>query len=206
MISLLSVRVKDNTIFVEFSLSQPKRAWKIRSKIPRDRRGRFDCKRGVYKFTPTYGDIIEDGDVFEWMVDNEEIRDILSALRCLSKNIYEEIKKEVYDIEDFKYDVRKELGLGVKIEASLEPKQRKPSELTPFLFVLFPIDKPTDVYYIANKREEKIEHPVKHKIKAGDKLVWVVNKEWLKEVVVSLAKLDEDHRRRVIEEVFKVIG
>lgn len=202
----MSIRIKNNTIFVEFSLSQPKRAWKIRSKTPRDGRGRFDHERKVYKFTPAYGDIIKEGDVFEWMVDNEEIRDILSALKCLSENTYGEIKKEVYAIKEFRHNIKKELGLGVEIEASLKPKQRKPSEQTPFFFVLFPMDKPTDVCYIINKRGEKIEHPTGHKIKAGDKLVWVVNEKWLKEVVVSLAKLDKAHKERIIKEVFEVIG
>jgi len=203
----MSVRVKDNTVFVEFSLSQPKRAWKLRSKNKRGLRGRFNSKRGVYKFTPTMGDVIHEGDVFEWMVNNEEVRDMLSALKCISPARYEEIKRQVYTITCFKPEIEKELGFGIKIEACYEPKQRKPQEKTPYLFVLFPMDKPTDVCYIVNKRDEVVKQPSEYKIKAGDRLVWIVKEEgWFNEIVITLAGLDNDHKNRVIKEVFEVIS
>jgi len=153
------------------------------------------------------GDVIYEGDIFEWMVNNEEIRDVLSALKCVSPNKYKEIKRQVYSITRFKPKIEKELGFGIKIEAGYEPKQRKPQELTPFFFVLFPIDRPTDACYIVNKREEIVKQPLGYKIKAGDRLVWVVKEEeWLREIVVALAGLDEDHKERVKKEVFKVIS
>jgi len=195
----------NNKILVEFSLTQAKEAWKVRSEVRRGRRGRFDRKRRVWKFTPTIGDMIYKGDIFEWMVSNEELRDILAALKCISINIYRRIKEEVYSVNEFNISLEKELGFGIKIEASLEPKQRKPSELTPYLFVLFPMDKPTEVCYIVNKRDELVRDPIGYKIMAGDRLIWVPNERDLEEITVSLARLDEDHKKRIIQEIFQVL-
>ncbi|MEM2189316.1 MAG: hypothetical protein QXG35_08330 [Nitrososphaerota archaeon] len=213
----LNIKVRNNTIFAEFSLSQPKRSWKIRSKSKRDERGKYDTEKNVWKFTPTMNDEIQEGDVFEWMVDNQEIRDILSALKCISKDSYEKIKQEVHNIRDEEYlfdnshassEKAKEIELDfdVRIEISLKPKQRKRKEKTPYLFVLFPLDRPTNICYIIDKRGEKIENPIGHKIMAGDTLVWIVREELIKEIVVNLAKLDKAHKNGLIKEVFSKIG
>lgn len=143
----------------------------------------------------------------EWMVNNEEVRDILSALRCVSADFYEEIKREVYAIKEFKASMMKELGFGIKIEACLEPKQRKPSELTPYLFVLFPMDKPSKACYIVDKKGKPIKNPIRYKIKAGDRLVWaIIDLEWLREVTLGLAQLDEAHKDKVIEDIFQRVN
>ena len=71
------MRVKEGRIIVELSLSLPKRSWKIRTKVRRGRRGSWVEALGCYVFRPGVGDVIMEGDAFEWMITNEELRDLL---------------------------------------------------------------------------------------------------------------------------------
>jgi hypothetical protein len=209
----LSVRIENNKILIEFSLTQPKRAWKIRSKFKRNRRGRFVPQICRYVFTPRIGDIVCKGDIFEWMIANEEVRDILSVLKCISKEDYDNIKDRVYSLmkSDFikwsrKKAVIKEIGYGISIEATRRGKQWKPEELTPYLFVLIPMDSTSKVHCLVDKRGRLIQETVGYRVKAGDKILWrIIDVSWIENIVKLLACLDEDHNRRVKEDIFEVI-
>lgn len=208
----MSIKVENNKILVEFSLTQPKKSWKIRSKARRNGRGWFVPEISRYVFTPRIGDRVYVGDIFEWMITNEEIRDILSALRCISKEEYANIKVQVYRLVeanfiDWKHEkvVKKELDFGISIEASRRGKQRKPEELTPYLFVLFPLDSASKVHCLVDKRGGRIKETVGYKIKAGDKLLWITNVSWIGDIAVMLASLDKDHNIKVKKNVFNVI-
>jgi len=200
-------------IIVEFSLSLPKRSWKIRTKTRRGKRGNWVSIIGCYVFTPRAGDIIMEDDKFEWMIKNEELRDILFVLRCLSKKDYNAIKEAVYEIKPSDYInwdeermLIKQLGYRIIVEASLRPKMWKPTELTPQLFVVFPLDKVSEVHYIVDKRGRKILKPCGHKIMAGDKLIWIIlNNEWIRDIASFIARLSNDHNRKIKKEVFSMI-
>jgi len=195
----LSVRVEDNEIFVEFSLTLPKRAWKTR-KLKKKR-----------KPTPKLGYVIERGDIFEWMITNEEVRDILSTLKCISRKNYDEIRSLVYGLAEYidwskEIVVRDELSYGIFVEASLQPKMRKRTELTPYLFVLFPLDHPSEAHYLIDKKGRRVDRTLRYKIRAGDKLVWLIEDiDWIRIIVSRLATLSEAHNRRIKEEVFEII-
>jgi len=53
----MNLKVEDHKVMLEFPLTQPKRAWKIR-------------KRGGRKTSPKFKYLIQEGDVFEWMTTN----------------------------------------------------------------------------------------------------------------------------------------
>ena len=208
----LSVKVENNKMLVEFSLTQPKRAWKIRSNVRRNRRGWFVPEISRYVFTPRIGDRVYEGDIFEWMIANEEVRDILSALRCISREEYGNIRVQVYRLVEANFidwsheeAVTKEIGYGISIEATYRGKQKKHEELTPYLIVLFPLDSTSKVHYLVDKRGRRIKETVGYKIKAGDKLLWIIDVSWIEDIAIMLASLDEDHNIRVKENVFDVI-
>jgi hypothetical protein len=211
MVNELSVKVENNKMLIEFSLTQPKKAWKIRSKVRRNRRGIFVPEISHYVFTPRIGDVVYEGDIFEWMIANEEVRDILSALRCISREEYDNIRSRVYNLVEANFidwsrkAVTREIDYGISIEATRRGKQRKPEELTPYLFVLFPLDSTSKAHYLVDKRGRRIKETVGYKIKAGDKLLWIMDKSWIEDITIMLASLDEDHNIRVKENVFDVI-
>ena len=206
----------ERRVVVELSLSLPKPAWKIRTRVKRGRRGTWVRELGCYVFKPRVGDEIVKGDAFEWMITNEEVRDILLALRCISPNDYEVIKRAVDGVKPSHYikwhevrgALRKELDdTGIIVEASLRGKQRKPEELTPYLFVVFPLDRPSKAHFITDKWGKIVDEPVGRRIMAGDKLIWIIfNNEWIKEITVLIAKLSEKHNQRMKEDVFQVIA
>jgi len=205
----------DKRIMVELSLSLPKPAWKIRTSIRRGRRGTWVRRLRCYVFTPRVGDEIMEGDAFEWMITNEEIRDILLVLKCISPRKYEEIKEVVYGIRPNNYikwhqvkdTIKKELdGTGIFIEASMRGKQRKPEELTPYLFIVFPLDKPSKAHCIVDKRGRQVHQPVGRRIMAGDKLIWeILNYNWIRDVTVLVARLSEAHNNKLKKDVFQAI-
>jgi hypothetical protein len=212
MVNGLSVKVENNKMLIEFSLTQPKRAWKIRSKVRRNRRGTFVPEISHYVFTPRIGDALYEGDIFEWMIANEEVRDILSALRCISREEYDNIRSRVYNLMeanfiDWSHEqvVIKKLDYGICIEATYRGKQKKTEELTPYLLVLFPLDPTSEVHYLVDKRGRRIKETVGYKVKAGDKLLWIMDVSWIEDIARMLASLDEDHNIRVKENIFDVI-
>ena len=209
------VRVKEGRVIIELSLSLPKRSWKIRTKFRRGRRGRWVEALGYYVFTPRVGDVIMEGDAFEWMITNEEIRDILLALKHVSPDEYEAIKEDVEDVrpsdyinwQEVKGPLRVELDeTGIIVEACLRGKQRKPEEPTPHFFLVFPLDRPSRAHFIMDMWGNVVREPVGHKITAGDRLVWeILDNRWIKEVTVLIARLSEAHNSRMKEEVLRVI-
>lgn len=64
----MSVRIKEDNVIMEFPLTQPKRSWKIRR------------VRGTRPSNLRVGYEISAGDLFEWMVSNDEILDMLFGL------------------------------------------------------------------------------------------------------------------------------
>ena len=212
----MSVRVIDSKMLVELSLSLPKPAWKVRSSVRRGRRGRWIESLRCYVFTPRMGDEILKGDVFEWMITNEELRDLLSVLKCISPGEYEAVRGLVRAIGPDDYvrwhqvegPIRVELDkTGIVVEASMRGKQRKPEELTPHLFIVFPLDSPSEAHYIVDKRGHVIREPVGHKIMAGDRLVWeILDSAWLREITILVARLSADHHRRLMRDVFQAIN
>lgn len=188
----MSLKLEDNEILLEFPLTQAKRAWKIR-------------KRDGRKKPPDLRYLIEEGDYFEWMITNEEVRDMLSALRCISPQSYKEIKELVLSVSQFNAKVREEIGRGISLEASLLPKQWKRAELTPYLFVLLRLDETTDEHYLIDKRGRLIEKTLGYKLKAGDKLVWVIKQQQIKRIILALASLDEFHKGMVKEKIISVL-
>ena len=209
----MSVSITNEHIRVEFSLSLPKPSWKIRTKIRRDRRGNWVDIIKCYVFTPRIGDVIMKDDKFEWMITNEELRDVISALKCLSKEEYDIIKEAVYEVEASDYIdwsrgkiFIKEFVYGITVEASLRPKMRKPEELTPYLFIILPLDKASEAHYIIDKRGTRVLQPCGRRIMAGDKLIWVIlDNDWIKDIALLIAMLSNDHNRRIKREVFDVI-
>lgn len=94
----------------------------------------------------------------------------------------------------------------VELSLSLRGKQRKPEELTPYLFIVFPLDRPSEAHYIVDKRGHVIREPVGHKIMAGDRLVWeILDSAWLREITILVARLSADHHRRLMRDVFQAI-
>ena len=92
------------------------------------------------------------------------------------------------------------------MEASLRPKMRKPEELTPYLFIIFPLDKISEAHYITDKRGMRVLQPCGRRIMAGDKLIWVIlDNDWIKDIALLIAMLSNDHNRRIKREVFDVI-
>lgn len=86
---------------------------------------------------------ISAGDLFEWMVSNDEILDMLFGFRHLSASIYGELKTSVYSIAsyiDWKSPPKPIRYKDMVIEGVQKPKQRKRTELTPYFFVLIPLD------------------------------------------------------------------
>ena len=211
----MSVRIVNSRMLVELSLSLPKPAWKVRSSVRRGRRGRRVESLGCYVFTPRMGDEILEGDAFEWMITNEELRDLLSVLKCISPSEYEAIRELVHAIGPDDYvrwhrvegPIRVELDeTGIVVEASRRGKQRKPEELTPYLFIVFPLDRLSEAHYIVDKRGSVIREPVGYKIMAGDRLIWeVLDSAWLREIAILMARLSADHHRRLVRDVFQVI-
>ncbi len=198
------VQVQGDKLVVEFPLSQPKSSWRVRSKKRRGRRG-WKKDPNLWIFRPTFGDLIYEGDIFEWMISNEELREILYVAKCMEADYYEEIKKAIHNLNKFESHVDITLGWGVKIEGELRPKQKKGEELTPWFFILFPLDRSSNVYYLKDAKNNKIENPINRKIRAGDRLVWVVDLNWLKTIILKLAGLSEDHKEKIIKEVFEPI-
>jgi len=189
----MNLKLEDHKIALEFPLTQPKRAWKIRKK-----KGR--------KTSPKFKYLIEEGDTFEWMVTNEEVRDIASVLRCISSPEYQEAKRLVNFISSFNSSFEEKIGDGISLEASLLPKQRKSDEFTPYLFVLIALDRVTDDHYLVDKRGRRIEKTLGYRLKSGDKLTWIIKPLQIKNIIVSLASLDSRHQAMVKAEVFKMLN
>lgn len=189
----MNLRLENSRILLEFSLTQPKRAWKIR-------------KGAGNKKSLEFGDTIEKGDSFEWMLTNEEVRDVVSALRCISPETYQNIECKVTQIKHYSANWTKEIGEGITLEAKPLPKQRKPTELTPFLFVLLRLDYYTEYHYLVDKRGKKIEAVLGHKLRAGDKLIWAIDAAQIEEIAIGLASLDSQHQEMVKEGVFGALS
>lgn len=189
----MNLKVEDHKIMLEFPLTQPKRAWKIR-------------KRGGRKTSPKFKYLIQEGDVFEWMITNEEVRDMASVLRCISPQEYQGAKRFVNSISSFNSSFEEKIGAGITLEASSLPKQRKRDEFTPYLFVLVALDRVTDEYYLVDKRGGRIEETLRYQLKSGDKLIWIIKPLQIKNIIVSLASLDRRHQEMVKTEVFEILN
>jgi gas vesicle protein len=190
----LNIKVENSRILLEFPLTQAKRSWKIRKAREYERPKTLKLKY-----------VIEEGDAFEWMITNEEVRDILSVLRCVSNAHYKIIRKQVEHISEFVDELREEINDGISLEARLRPKQKKAKELTPYLFVLLRLDSTTDTHYLVNKRGKRINRPLGYALKAGDKLNWLIKPNQIEVIVTKLASLDRSHLEKVKQEIFRVL-
>jgi len=195
----MSVKVENNKILVEFSLTLPKRAWKIR-------------KRSGRKPSPNFGYVIEKEDLFEWMLTNNEVRDMLLALKYVSKQSYNDMKEFIYHMHEGDFvdwqtqeKVEGELGYGIILEGSRLPKQWKPTELTPYLFILFPLDNCSDFHSVIDINGNNVKKTLGYKLKSGDRLIWTAKPEWLKKVAFRLASLDSAHLEMVKSEILTKI-
>lgn len=203
------ISIINDQVIVKFPLSQPKRAWKIRVTTPKRGRKLISVStflKNKYK--------IEQNDEFEWMVANPEMRDILEALKEVAPSAYREVHKafeqvspKVTDPAKFEkhHETTQSIG-GVRIECRLRTTQRgEQPKPFPHLFVLFQLSKPSNDYYIADRRGQKIENPIGRPLYSGDKLIWKPRKGVIRAIMEGLATLSEEHKERARQEIFKVV-
>lgn len=188
----MNLRIEKNKVVLEFPLTQAKPAWRIR-------------KANGNKKSPDLKYVIAEGDSFEWMITSEEVRDMVSALRCICSDNYEQLKESVYSVTTFRSEYRDKIGEGIDLEARLLPKQRKPSEYTPYLFVLLTLDRTTNEHYIVDKKIKRIDKTVGHSLRAGDKLVWVIRLAQISEITKRLTSLSKMHYEMVKRRILAVL-
>lgn len=190
------------TIVVEFPLTQPKRSWKIRT-------------NGKESADKILGHEIQESDFLEWMVDYQELRDILYCLKKVSlkdfQNIFlkfNQIQSDVVKPEDASQ--RSPITLGnIIIERQILGKQRKREELFPYIFVLFKlcyetISEEANVFLI-DKHGERITDTNGRKIKCGDTLIWLPSKDEISKIIEEFAVLSKKHKDTAKKVIFDKI-
>lgn len=188
----MNLRVENNKVMLEFPLTQAKPAWRMR-------------RANGSKKSPDLKYVIEKGDTFEWMVTNEEVRDMVSALRCICPENYKQLKDSVFSITTFRSQYKDKIGDGIDLEARSLPKQRKPSELTPYLFVLLSLDRTTSEHYVVDKKGRRVGRTIGYSVRVGDKLVWVVRHAQIGEIAKRLASLSRMHCEMVKKRVLAAL-
>lgn len=189
-------------ITVEFPLTQPKRSWKIRT----------DGKRSADKIL---GHQIQEHDFLEWMVDYQELRDILYCLKKASLIDFENIVQHFNRLQPTvekpeKASSREPIKVGnIIVERQFLGKQWKPTELFPYIFVLFrlyykTISKETNIFLI-DKKGEKIINTSDRKIKCGDTLIWLPSKQEISKIIEEFAVLSKKHKETAKKIIFDKI-
>jgi len=198
----MRIKVKEKNIIVEFPLTQSKRSWKIRT----------DGKKSADKILEYR---IQKTDHLEWMVDYQELRDILYCFKEENLPDFEDIQKKFHQLcpqVDKPEDAipRSPIRVGnIIVERQFLPKQRKITELFPYVFVLFGL-----FYTIATENmrvflvdiyDKKITNTDNRKITFGDTLIWLPLREEISEIMGEFAILSKKHKEKAKEEIFDKI-
>jgi len=198
----MRIKIEKNKIIVEFPLTQPKKSWKIRT----------NSKKSADKIL---GHQIQKNDFLEWMVDYQELRDILYCLKKVSPNDFRDIAQEFNQIQpeteepEEAYQKPPVVVGDIVIERQILRKQRKPTEPFPYVFVLFrlfyeTIPKLTRVFMV-DKKGEKIATTNNRKIRCGDTLVWLPSKEEISKIMEEFATLSKKHKDSAKKLIFNRI-
>lgn len=196
----MRIRVNEKkTIMVEFPLTQPKRSWKIRT----------NGKKSADKIL---GHQIQKADYLEWMVDYQELRDILYCLKEEYPSDFEDIYRKFHRLtpqvdkpEDATRRDPTKVG-DIIIEREFLGKQWKPTELFPYVFVLFRLFYKTITentrIFLVDKHDKKIINTTNRKIIFGDVLVWLPTKEEISKIIEEFAILSKKHKNTAKKIIF----
>ena len=190
------------TIVVEFPLTQPKRSWKIRT----------DGKKSAAKIL---GHCIQKCDFLEWMVNYQELRDIIYCLKKVSLTDFQTILHKFSQTQPAvekpeEASQREPIKVGnIIVERQFLGKQWKPTELFPYIFVLLrlfyeAISNETNIFLI-DKNGEKITNTNTRKIRCGDTLIWLPLKKEISTIVEEFAVLSKKHKDTAKKEIFNKI-
>lgn len=194
------IKIESNKIVVGFPLTQPKRAWKLRT----------NDKKSAARII---GHSIQNNHFLEWMVDYSELRDILYCLKEVEPQNFSKIldefnkaKPEVLTPDEVKLKPPKKLR-NIIIEMQLLGKQYKPSEKFPYIFVLLKLgyEKIADNLYIIDKGGVKINKTIDRVIKSGDALIWFPSVDEILAIVSEFAFLCKEHKDRAQKDIFDKI-
>lgn len=198
----MRVKVTQENVRVEFPLSQPKRSWKIR----------IDGKKSSQKIL---GHKIQEDNRLEWMVNYEELRDILfcfkekypSEFQKIHENFIQ-IKPMVENAEKFKQETQFKIE-DITIEIKLLGKQRKLSENFPYVFVLFNLfyTKISDNarVFLVDIYDKKISNTSNRIITIGDTLVWLPTNEEISKIIEKFGEISKTHKNSAKKEIFDKI-
>jgi len=151
----------------------------------------------------------------EWMVNYEELRDILfcfkekypSEFQKIHENFIQ-IKPMVENAEEFKQETQFKIG-DITIEIKLLGKQRKPSEKFPYVFVLFNLfyTKISDNarVFLVDIYDKKINNTSNRTITIGDTLVWLPTNEEISKIIEKFGEISKTHKNSAKKEIFDKI-
>lgn len=149
------------------------------------------------------------------MVDYQELRDILYCLKKVSSSDFQDIVQKFNQIQP-SVEKPEEAGQrgpikvgSIIVERQFLGKQWKPTELFPYVFVLFNLfyettSEPTNIFLI-DKNGEKITNTNGWKIRCGDTLIWLPSKEEISKIIEEFATLSKKHKDTAKKVIFDKI-